>query len=1357
MIRRLTLFFLGTLLPCLAVADTPPAAPTAFTPSGPGIGTTPTYTWSSVASADEYDIWVSGPTETPILKRRYKAVDVCDGAVCSAQPGFLTNPGSHTWWVQARNGSGDSPMSAGQSFTVVNSASVSAGRHTSFALAATPFLWAWGANWSGELGLGSFSEAPVPSAVVDMADVLMITASDGCTTILRSNGTVWTAGSNSNGQFGHDGDGSASFEMVPGLTGVVQVASGAYHTLALKADGTVVAWGYGGTGALGTGSFDTSVEPQVIPDLDSVVSVAAGAYHSLALKADGSVVAWGANYLGQLGDGTTESRALPAAVPGLPPIAHLASGSSAEHSFAVAVDGSIYAWGANDSGQLGIGSTNFTATPTMVVGLPGLAQISAGGAYTIALDLEGSLYAWGANDSGQLATPESAPVLSPLLLESPAGIAAVSAGAYHSLALTTDGTVLSWGSNDSAQLGVGQGGGFSAFPVTLSGPGLLWRTPSPSITPAGGTFVRELDATVASLAPDATIRYTIDGTEPTEASPSISSGDTVHVDSSLVIRARAWSNAFEPSAVTTVAFTLETARPRANPPGGTYAGLVLVGLASETPGTQVRYTTDGSEPTLASPAYESLLALSATTTVKAKAFHPGWPPSATETQQYVVGAPTGAVAAGQGFSLGLDPSGNVWAWGAGEQGQLGDGLGQTSSEPARVESVSGAIGIAAGAAHALALLADGTVVGWGNNSSGQLGTAAEPSGYQLSPTALDGLTGMVAVAAGQSHSLALTADGLVYSWGGNAAGQLGDGTTDDRALPAQVPSLGNIVAIAAGDNHSMALAADGRVYAWGDDSWGQVGTGGYSLEVVPVEVLDDAVAISAGTRHSVSIRSNRSVWAWGRYLGGSPWPVGIEQCGEGGCQYEPFNDAEALADGGEHTLSIRADRHVWAWGSGQYGQLGTGMSWADAPTLVESLDGVVKIAAGATHSLAITATGEIWAWGRNTDGQIGDATTEDRWTPTLVVPAGFAWPVSRPRFSPLPGSYSESLHVAISAQPGRAIRYTTDGSEVSDSSPLYEQPVTVDASMQLSARAFDAEGRASSAATGWYDLYFGTLDPPSATPSGGPAVTSTAVTLTAAPGARIYYQLLPGGGSWVPPTEYSSPIAVDATSTLHAWAEKDSWSSSSEIVESYAVHVATPLVDPPPGQYAATQLITLTSPTPGATLRYTTDGREPTPSDMTLSSGTTLPVGTFQLKVKAWKTGLVTSPTAIAEYGRQGDPQADDDGDGLTNGAEAALGTNPGHADTNGDGVLDGLAVAMGLSATNPDMDGDGVTNGVELAQGTNPFVADSDADGLGDSVDCFPSDPTRTACSLPDPLDHQPPSITITKPADARLVSQNP
>ena len=1180
-----------------------PGAPVPRSPSGPTATASPTYSWDPVPDTDEYYLWVNGPSGTPVVQNHYSAAGSCDASACSVKPATPLGSGGHTWWVQARNDSGDGPWSAGMSFSVVAAGSVGAGSYSSFALTPERSLWAWGANSSGQLGLGSTDEAPAPTLVSGIADTVAVAGGESHAVLLRSDGTVWTSGSNYDGQLGRPGADSSNFEQVPGLTGVVQIASGGSHVLALRADGTVYAWGANYYGQLGNGSLEPSSSPVPIDGLSSVVAVAAGASHSIALRSDGTVVAWGANASGQLGDGTNDSRATPAAIAGLASIRRIATGPTADHSFAVAADGSLYAWGANYNGQLGDGTAEEHLSPVLVVGLTGVTHVAAGAVHSLAVLADGSLWSWGDNFAGQLGTDAAGVVATPGMLISPTGIVAIGAGSAHSVALTSDGRVLSWGDNTFVQLGTAHSVPSTFVPIELSGSAFQWLTQRPVITPPGGQFANSLNAMIESLTAGATLHYTDDGSEPTEASPVVISGETIGIDASKTIRVRAWKDGFQPSATVTATFVLEAAAPRANPPGGTYSGRVHVGLASETTDAEIRYTTDGTEPTTSSPLYGGLLTLTSTTTLNARAFRGTWNPSPTSTYSYTILPPTGAVAAGQSFSLSLDPSGSVRVWGAGSAGQLGNGLTLDSLEPIAVEGVTDVVAIAAGGGHALALRGDGTLLSWGDGV--------------LTPVVISGLDAVIAIAAGGGHSLALRSDGRVYAWGANTFGQLGDGTTADRALAQPVPDLVNVVAIAAGGSHSLALGADGRVWAWGDNAWGQIGNGSTAVQLVPVVVLSDAIGIAAGTHHSLAVKSDGSGWAWGRNdrwqlstaEGSDPLlPARVEQgwCDpeDHACYTSTLSSIRRFAGGGVHTLAITEDAHLWSGGGDDTGQLGRYERELRNPLALTPLEDVVAFAAGGDHSLALTATGEIWGWGGNARGQVGDCTTTNRTFPWKVSATGFAFvgcqPPPPPTLSLAGGTYTvnERLAVAISSPvDGSVIRYTLDGSDPDENSTPIATGAEVffDESLTLKARAWASFGAAGDVASATYVLR--AASPVFLPPAGDYDAQQQVVIASPTPSAVVRFTSDGSVPNATSPTA-GGVIAVSTSTILTAIAisEHTSWLPSEAAVASYRLHFGlapTPTFSPLPGTYSSVQAVAI-STLAGGTVHYTLDGSTPT-------------------------------------------------------------------------------------------------------------------------------------------------------------------
>jgi RHS repeat-associated protein len=299
------------------------------------------------------------------------------------------------------------------------------------------------------------------------------------------------------------------------------------------------------------------------------------------------------------------------------------------------------------------------------------------------------------------------------------------------------------------------------------------------------------------------------------------------------------------------------------------------------------------------------------------------------------------VAGGFAHSLALQSDGTVWSWGYNHWGQLGDGTTSSTgcscvATPAPVSGLTQVTALGAGQIHSLAVRSDGTVWGWGDDGSDELGSTPAPTpGCTCSDTPIPvvGLSGVTAVAGGDLFSLALKSDGTVWGWGWNRYGQLGtawDGANSDENVgnPTQVPRLTGVIAIAAGFGHSLALRSDGTVWAWGLNAYGQLGDGSTTDSDGPVEVsgLTGVTAIASGENHSLAMKSDGTVWAWGYNWFGelgdgtttannaNPLPVKVSG----------MSGATAVAAGESHSLALRYDGTVWGWGWNGAGQVGNG-------------------------------------------------------------------------------------------------------------------------------------------------------------------------------------------------------------------------------------------------------------------------------------------------------------------------------------------------------------------------------------------------------------------------------------------------
>ncbi len=323
-----------------------------------------------------------------------------------------------------------------------------------------------------------------------------------------------------------------------------------------------------------------------------------------------------------------------------------------------------------------------------------------------------------------------------------------------------------------------------------------------------------------------------------------------------------------------------------------------------------------------------------------------------------------------------------WSWGANNQGQLGDGTSNERWTPGQSPNLGGIVAIAAGEWHSLALRSDGTVWAWGDNSHGQLGDGTIED--RSTPVQVYGLTDVIAIACGYYHSLAVRADGTVWAWGYNEYGQLGNGTTIDCKSPVQVVGLTGVIAVAGGFSHSMALTSVGTVYAWGNNGSGQLGNGTNDPSDVPgsVLVVSQVVSIACGGYHSLAVQNDGTVWAWGDNSFGQ---LGNGTTSASNLPVQVLTGAVAVSAGYRHSLALMADGTVRAWGDNVYGQLGDRtLTQRTAPVQTVEISDVVVIAAGYYHSLAVKSDGTAWGWGNNSNGQLGCGGNASQWEPRQV-------------------------------------------------------------------------------------------------------------------------------------------------------------------------------------------------------------------------------------------------------------------------------------------------------------------------------------------------------------------------------------
>jgi uncharacterized protein (TIGR02145 family) len=394
------------------------------------------------------------------------------------------------------------------------------------------------------------------------------------------------------------------------------------------------------------------------------------------------------------------------------------------------------------------------------------------------------------------------------------------------------------------------------------------------------------------------------------------------------------------------------------------------------------------------------------------------------------------VSSGSDHTLALDVLGNLYAWGLKSQGALGIG-GTSSDGPIRTPTkVNGHIEsgiplstrfikIEAGNGTSYAIDTDGNLYAWGIGTYGQMGNGGLTN--VRAPTLVAGGdlpagTKFADVSAGSHHVVALSADGKVYTWGLGLQGQMGDGTNTENNRTPKLVQAGNISpttvirSITAGGYHTMAIDVDGNLYAWGENVRGQIGNGASGSGVfvlTPWRVNGGAGSgLSAGTRfkamdsgvyHTLAVDVDGGLWSWGENENGQigngstaatvPSPYLVDS----GALFGGTAIREVEA-GGHHSFVIAADGSLYAWGSDDYGEIGNGSVAGNvlSPQLVEGGsvavgEKFIRASANQNNSSAIDQAGRLYTWGRNRFGQIGNGLAYDDASYNVLSPWNLAW------------------------------------------------------------------------------------------------------------------------------------------------------------------------------------------------------------------------------------------------------------------------------------------------------------------------------------------------------------------------------
>jgi ELWxxDGT repeat protein len=606
-------------------------------------------------------------------------------------------------------------------------------------------LWSWGSNLNGRLGDGTTTTRSSPTAVAGGAQWRSVSAGGSHSAGVRTDGSLWTWGLNSNGQLGQ---GDQQERLLPTQVGIAnhwsQVACGSAFTVALTVTGELWAFGFNNTAQLGDGTFTQRVSPVRVGMATDWEQIAAGSGFVLAIKRDGTLWSWGHGFFGQLGLGVNTSNRLVAMQVGADrDWAEVRAGSNT--ATARKRDGSVWAWGSNAEGQLADGTVSNRTTPARLVASDGWRGFCAGRYHTALLAADGRVFVAGEMVGFAGASPRS---LTRLPIAA-ADWVKISGNGSHFLAINQAGQLWGWGTNSNGQLGRGNSlavlqmerlGGANTYLETAAGSHNFFGNASFAITPDGRLFGAGYNA----------FNHLGDG------------GTTTRMSFVQIGGGNGWARVS----------------------AGQNHGLALRGTG------QLWVWGTNSSGQLGD----------GTTTARSQPVQVG------------TDADWAVLAAGSSHSLALKTDGSLWAWGLNTSGQVGRGnTTSPQTAPLRVGADNDWVAIAAGN-HSLAVKADGSLWAWGSNIDGQLGLGDNIN--RSVPTRVGSENHWAKVAASRNSSLALTTDGRIFATGRNHGGILGNGN-EVNLNSFTLVAEGGFEEVAMGTTALLARHQDGTLWTAG--------------------------------------------------------------------------------------------------------------------------------------------------------------------------------------------------------------------------------------------------------------------------------------------------------------------------------------------------------------------------------------------------------------------------------------------------------------------------------------------------------------------------------------------------------------
>ena len=332
------------------------------------------------------------------------------------------------------------------------------------------------------------------------------------------------------------------------------------------------------------------------------------------------------------------------------------------------------------------------------------------------------------------------------------------------------------------------------------------------------------------------------------------------------------------------------------------------------------------------------------------------------------------ISGGDSYTLAIKKDKTLWAWGRNIVGQLGDGTTTNRSTPTQIGNDNDWISVEGRLTHSVALKSDGTIWAWGRNFAGQLGNGNTTN--LLIPTQVGTDSDWKIISAGGSTTLAIKNDGSLWSWGDSELGILGDGSTNDRYIPARVGTENSWQSVNISTTCAIAIKTNGTLWAWGRNDRGALGDGTNVDRTVPTQVGTDnnwKVAVTTSSGFSLALKTDGTIWSWGYNANGELGQGSFQSGINRPIQIGTDSDWQSVSAMFVHTLAIKNDGTLWAWGYNQTGALGDGtIIDKNTPLQIGTDTDWEKPTATGFNSYALKSDGSLRVWGSNSYGQLGN-------------------------------------------------------------------------------------------------------------------------------------------------------------------------------------------------------------------------------------------------------------------------------------------------------------------------------------------------------------------------------------------------